>query len=221
MIEQPLFAVLFDMDGVICDTNPYHAKAWRKFLEKYGVSATDDEFAEHMYGKSNSYILQHFFKRAFVGEEFERMEYEKELTFRQVYEPYVEPVAGLVDLVTDLHQQGARMGIATSAPIENMDLILSKVPIRPYMGSFMASQHVAQHKPHPEVYLQSAQRLGLSPDRCVVFEDSVSGVMAAKNAHMKVVGVLTTYQPHELPPCDAYLSDYTGIDAEFVKALLG
>jgi HAD superfamily hydrolase (TIGR01509 family) len=220
MKQQPTFAVLFDMDGVICDTNPYHAQAWKAFLLKYGIEATDAEFAEHMYGKSNSYILQYFFKRPFVGEEFERMEFEKELTFRQVYEPYVAPVAGLVEFITDLHQHQAPMGIGTSAPLENMDLILSKVPIRAYMGSLLASQHVSKHKPDPEVYLRSAQNLGVSTDQCVVFEDSVSGVMAAKNANMKVVGVLTTYQPHELPPCDAYVKDYQDITATDVMRLV-
>jgi beta-phosphoglucomutase len=213
-------AVIFDMDGVICHTNPYHSLAWKAFLLKYGIESTEEEFIEHMYGKSNSYILKYFFKREFTGEEFERMEFEKELTFREIYASHIKPIDGFVAFVENLKKYQVQTGIATSAPVENMDLILSQVPIREQMGSLLASSDVSHHKPNPEVYLKSAQNLGVEPSNCVVFEDSVSGVMAGKNAGMKVVGVLTTYTPEELPPCDAYIADYTAINYKFIERLL-
>ncbi|MFN8356650.1 MAG: HAD family phosphatase [Spirosomataceae bacterium] len=213
-------AVIFDMDGVICDTNPYHAMAWRSFLNDHHISATEEEFIAHMYGKSNSYILQYFFKREIVGAEFDRMEFEKELRFRQIYEHHAKPIAGLIDFIASLKQYQVKTGIATSAPIENMDLILSKVPIRQHMGSLLASHHVTHHKPHPEVYLTSAQNLGIAPSRCVVFEDSFSGVTAALRAGMKVVGVLTTYTPDELPPCHGYVNNYEGFSLETLQKII-
>ncbi len=213
-------AVIFDMDGVICDTNPYHSIAWKEYLLRFGVEATEQEFIENMYGKSNSHILKHFLKREIIGEEFERMEFEKELLFRQIYEAHATPIAGLLTFIDDLKFNEVMTGIATSAPVENMDLILSKVPLRDKMGSLLASHNVTKHKPNPEVYLKSAENLGVHPSSCVVFEDSFSGVSAGINAGMKVVGVLSTYKPDELPPCDAYIADYQTINFKFIKNLL-
>lgn len=214
-------AVIFDMDGVICHTNPYHALAWRAFLEKRKVNASEEEFIEHMYGKSNSYILKHFLGREIVGEEFVLMEEEKEGLFREIYEPHVAPIAGILEFMDDLKSQNYQIGVATSAPVENLELILSKLPLREKMGSLLASHHVSQHKPHPEVYLKSAANLGVEPSRCVVFEDSVSGVSAGKNAGMKVIGVLSTYKIEELPPCDAHIIDYQSITSMDIRNLLG
>ena len=214
-------AVIFDMDGVICHTNPYHSKAFREFFSTRNLNPTDEEFAEHMFGKSNSYILSHFLKRPVAGDELIQMEQEKELLFRQLYEPHIEPIAGIVDFITDLEANGAKLGVATSAPLANLDLILSKVPIREKLGSLLASENVTKHKPDPEVYLTSAKNLGVRPTRCVVFEDSFSGISAALNAGMKVVGVLTSHTKNELPPCDLYIENYRELDFESVVSLIG
>jgi HAD superfamily hydrolase (TIGR01509 family) len=208
------------MDGVICDTNPYHSLAWKAFLGKFGISATEEEFIAHMYGKSNSYILKFFFKREIIGAEFQRMEFQKEALFREIYEPYVAPIDGLLEWIEELKSNEIKTGIATSAPIENLDLILSKLPLRDKMQSLLASHDVNHHKPHPEVYLKSAQNLGIEPAQCIVFEDSYSGVSAGKAAGAKVVGVLSTYQASELPPCDAYIADYKDINFDKITKLL-
>ncbi len=85
------FAVIFDMDGVICHTNPYHSLAFREFFSTRNLSPTDEEFALHMFGKSNSYILSHFLKRPIAGEELVALEAEKEGLFRKIYEPHINP----------------------------------------------------------------------------------------------------------------------------------
>ncbi|WP_394993325.1 HAD family hydrolase [Emticicia sp.] len=213
------FAVVFDMDGVICDTNPYHSLAWKAFLDKFGIGSSEEEFIAHMYGKSNSYILKHFFKREIVGEEFAQMEFEKEALFREIYEANVKPIAGLIEFIEDLKANGVKTGIATSAPYLNMELILSKLPLRDKMQSLLASEDVSTHKPSPEVYLKSASNLDITPNRCVVFEDSFSGITAGKVAGAKVVGVLSTYKIEELPVCDAYITDYQELSYQKIKDL--
>jgi beta-phosphoglucomutase len=212
-------AVIFDMDGVICHTNPFHSKAFREFFSKRDLAPTDEEFAQHMYGKSNSYILSHFLQRIIEGEELLQMEDEKESLFRQIYEPYIEPIEGIVEFMQDLKFNGADLGVATSAPRANLELILSKVLIRPILGSVLASENVKKHKPDPEVYLTSAQNLGVTPAQCVVFEDSFSGVSAALNAGMRVVGVLSSHTIEELPPCNLYIENYREMSFEKIKAL--
>lgn len=215
------FAVLFDMDGVICHTNPFHSQAFRSFFAKRDLSPTDEEFAEHMFGKSNSYILRHFLGREVVGQEFVAMEQEKEGLFREIYAPHVQPVHGFMAFLKELKQRGVKTAVATSAPRANLDLIVSSLTLAPLMESFMASEDVKYHKPDPEVYLASAKSLGISAEQCVVFEDSFSGVSAARNADMKVVGVLTTHGVDELPPCDDYMKDYQGMRYSRVAGLFG
>lgn len=208
-------AVIFDMDGVIVHTNPYHSKAFREFFSVRNLAPTDEDFAQHMFGKSNSYILSHFLKRTIEGEELRVMEDEKESLFRKIYEPFIDPITGIVSFIEDLYKNGVKLGVATSAPVANLNLILGKVPLREKMGSILASEDVKKHKPDPEVYLTSARNLGVSPEDCVVFEDSFSGVSAALNAGMKVVGVLTSHTIEELPPCNLYIKDYS--EMSFLK----
>ncbi len=207
------------MDGVICDTNPYHSLAWKAFLDKFGIVSSEEEFITHMYGKSNSYILKYFFKREIVGEEFAKMEFEKEALFREIYKAHVKPITGLIEFIEDLKTNGVKTGIATSAPFLNMELILSQLPLRDKMQSLLASEDVSTHKPNPEVYLKSALNLDISPERCVVFEDSFSGVTAGKAAGAKVVGVLSTYKIDELPICNAYITDYQELTYQKIKDL--
>ena len=213
-------AVIFDMDGVICHTNPYHSLAFREFFSTRNLAPTDEEFAQHMFGKSNSYILSHFLKRKIEGEELLQLDQEKVGLFRKIYEPNVEPIWGLVEFINNLKNNGAKLGVATSAPYANLELILNKVPIREILGSIMASEDVKKHKPDPEVYLTSAKNLGISPDQCIVFEDSFSGVSAALNAGMKVVGVLTSHTKEELPPCNLYIDDYKDLSYDTISRLI-
>lgn len=213
-------AVIFDMDGVIAHTNPYHSLAFREFFRKRDLYPTDAEFAEHMFGKSNSYILKHFLGRPVEGEEFRAMEEEKEGLFREIYAEHVQDIEGFLGFLDALKKAGFKTGVATSAPRANLDLIMGKLGFEPRMESIMASENVTRHKPDPEVYLKSAENLGLAPSSCVVFEDSFSGITAARNAGMKVVGVLSSHTPEELPPCDLYIHNYTAIGAEDVRGII-
>lgn len=214
-------AVIFDMDGVICHTNPYHSLAFKTFFGKRNLFPTEEEFAQHMYGKSNSYILKHFLGREIVGQEFLDLEFEKESLFREIYANHIETIPDFLPFLASLKKAGFKTGVATSAPRANLDLIMGHLGFEKDMESIMASENVKQHKPNPEVYLTSAQNLGVSPENCLVFEDSFSGVSSALNAGMKVVGVLSSHTKSELPPCNFYILDYSEISVEIVLSILG
>lgn len=207
-----LQAVIFDMDGVICHTNPFHSIAFQEFFAKRNLFPTEEEFKNHMYGKNNSYILSHFLGRKIEGEELAILEEEKESLFREIYKNQVKPIAGFLPFFQQLKNEGIPTAVGTSAPMANMDLIIGKLGIRSYMESMLASEDVSKHKPNPEVYLKSAQNLGVIPAACLVFEDSFSGVSAALNAGMKVIGVLSSHSKDELPPCDLYISSYEELE---------
>lgn len=203
-----LKAVIFDMDGVISHTNPHHALAFKEFFGKRDIFPTEEEFRLHMYGKNNGYILSHFFKRKIEGPELKKLEFEKESLFREIYKPKVAAISGLLPFLEELKVKELKLGVATSAPRANMDLILDSLAIRAFFDSTLAEEDVSTHKPSPEVYLKSSENLQVLPENCVVFEDSFSGATAGINAGMKVVGVLTTHTADELPKCDLYINDF-------------
>jgi len=205
-------AVIFDMDGVICHTNPYHVKAFEVFFAKYGVSYTQQELEQHMYGKHNSYIMRYFFKRPVEGAELAALDEEKEALFREIYRDKVESIPGYLDFLHRLRSAGFKTAVATSAPRANLNLIVDALGIRSQMDSLMCSENVTRHKPDPEVYLKSAEQMGVAPANCLVFEDSHSGITAALNAGMKVVGVLSSHSKEELPPCFRYIRNYEGFE---------
>lgn len=209
------------MDGVICHTNPYHSLAFKEFFAKRDMYPTEEEFQLHMYGKSNSYIMSHFFGRKIAGQELLDLEDEKESLFREIYRDKVNPIAGFQDFFHQLKVNEFLTGVATSAPFANLELIAGTLSLINRMESILASEDVTKHKPDPEVYIKSASNLQMEPEFCVVFEDSFSGVTAAKNAGMKVVGVLSSHSRSELPVCDLYIDDFRKMDADKVLALIG
>ncbi len=213
-------AVIFDMDGVICHTNPFHSIAFQQFFAKRNLQPTEEEFAEHMYGKSNSYIMSHFFERKIEGNELLELEDEKESLFREIYQHHVDPIGGFLEFFHQLHENGFKTGVATSAPMANLELIAGKLDLFPYFGSVLASENVTKHKPDPEVYLKSAENLKVNPKDCVVFEDSFSGITAGLNAGMKVVAVLSSHTIEELPKSDFYIKNYNEITIEKVSEIL-
>lgn len=212
-------AVIFDMDGVIAHTNPYHAKAFEAFFDRYEIPYTDVEFEKHMYGKHNSYIMTHFFNRPIFGEELITLENEKEGLFREIYQSEAKPIPYLPEFLNNLKENRVKLGVATSAPRANMDLILDSLEIRDFFQSTLGSENVELHKPHPEVYLKSASNLGIDPQYCFVFEDSFSGVTAGKNAEMNVIGVLSSHKKEDLPKCLAYIDNYQDMNTSILKEL--
>lgn len=213
-------AVIFDMDGVICHTNPFHSEAFKVFFGKRGLNPTEEEFEKHMYGKSNKYIFKHFLGREIVGEEFISLENEKEGLFREIYADKIITLPEFLPFLETLKNDGFRTGVATSAPRANLDLIMGTLKFAPKMESILASENVRNHKPDPEVYLTSAKLLDVNPGNCLVFEDSFSGVTAAINAGMKVVGVLSSHKQEELPPCQLYINDYSEVNLDTVRELM-
>lgn len=213
--------MIFDMDGVICHTNPFHAEAFKQFFDRRNVPYTEQEFIDHMYGKHNSYIMQYFLKKDLTPAEVSVLEEEKEQLFRAIYQNHVEPITGFLEFLAALKVADFKTGVATSAPRANLELILEKLGFRSQLESILSSENVTSHKPNPEVYLTSAVNLGVDPTHCVVFEDSFSGVTAATNAGMKVVGVLSSHTEEELPPCAYYIQDYRAIQVELIDELIG
>ena len=214
-------AVIFDMDGVIADTNPHHHIAWQKYYERYGKTLTDDEFVQHISGKHNNHILAHLFsEQPLSKEEATKLAYEKEALFRELYRDAVQPVTGLTDFLIMLKAAGIKTAVATSAPVENLDFVIDALGYRPYFDALLNESLVTNPKPDPEIYLKAMQLLGVDASESVVFEDSLTGIKAGKSAGARVVGVATT-EPVDLlrPLVDDVIVDFTEMNLDRLQAL--
>ncbi len=198
-------ALIFDMDGVIVDSNPLHREAWAAFNRRFGVETTD-EMHQRMYGKRNDQIVRDFFGAGLTAEEVASRGADKEALYREMVGDRLEEilVPGVRQFLED--HRALPKGLATNAEPANVDFLLDRARLRPYFGAVVDGHQVSQPKPHPEVYLRAAGLLGVSPEACIVFEDSYSGVEAALRAGMKVVGIRTTHD--HLPGTDLCVDNF-------------
>ena len=214
-------AALFDMDGVIVDNMAFHQKAWEQFFDKHRPPMTLEEFMLQ-FGRTNRDLFEVLFQRKISAEEEVRFGEEKEALYREAYASHVEPVPGFVDFVADLKAHGVRTAVATSAPRINLDFVLERLPIAPYLDVLADSSWVTRGKPDPEIYLKTASALDCLPGACVVFEDSFAGIRSGQNAGMKVVALATTHPPERLSPYspDLIIPDFTQLDFTAFRALV-
>ncbi len=216
---QNSIAALFDMDGVIVHTNPYHKKAFKIFLDKHDISITDQELKDNVYGRTNHEIFPYIFGDKYTEEKGKEWADEKEAIFRDLYKEDVAPVSGLLDFLDELQRRNIKTAVGTSAPVENLDFIMDSLDLRHYFDAFLHSAHVSNGKPDPEIYLKAADELGVEPTSCVVFEDSVAGVKAGLNAGMKVVAVATTHTADEFDGADLVIDDFEKMSVEKLHSL--
>lgn len=199
------------MDGVIVDSNPYHKIALKQFCKKYGHDLTEEELREKIYGRRNQDWLIKVFG-PLDDDKIKAYGEEKEALFREVYEKDIKALPGLPAFLGRLDELGIVRAIATSAPRSNVDFTLEKTGLGPYFETILDDSFVSKGKPDPEVYLKAAEAVKFPPGRCVVFEDSLAGVEAAKNAGCKVVGVTTTHTREELSETDWVIENFEHVD---------
>ena len=184
-------ALIFDMDGVIVDSNPIHREAWEIYNRRFGLETTE-AMHQLMYGKRNDEIVRSFFGDLPV-EEVLRRGADKERLYREMISGRIESilVPGLRNFLEQYRE--APKAVASNAETANVSFVLRASGLAGYFRAAVDGSQVTHAKPHPEIYFRVAEQLGIPPRDCLVFEDSFSGVEAARAAGMRVIGVLTTH----------------------------
>jgi beta-phosphoglucomutase len=213
-------AFIFDMDGVIIDSNPFHKVALHQFCEKYGYHLTEEQLRNKIYGRTNKQWITNLFERELSPEELHLFAEEKEGLFRDLYQHDIKALAGLDQFLEKMNGQKLARAIGTSAPRSNVDFVMAKTNLSRYFPTILDDSFVEHGKPNPEIYLKCAAALGYQPNRCVVFEDSISGVTAGRAAGAKVVGVATTHTHKELAETDYIIDDFTDLDPAQLISIL-
>ncbi len=198
-------AALFDLDGVVFDTEPLYTKFWEQLGKNLHLPY--DNFANVIKGMT----LVEIFERYFPEEELQkRIRHEVEQYEHEMNYAYVP---GSKWVLNELRQRGVRMAIVTSSDMEKMKNVYRQHPeLFDSFDLILTAEDFERGKPAPDCYLTAMQRLGVGKDECVVFEDSFNGIKAGKNAGIKVIGVATT-NPRELlqPVCDTVIESFENI----------
>jgi beta-phosphoglucomutase len=203
-------AVIFDMDGVIVDNNAYHKKAWQQFCGAFRITL-DEGVWEQIYGRNNHDTLNILFHGKLNDQQINAYAEEKETMYRNLYAQHIEPVSGFLPFIDSVKKSGLRIALASSSGRENIDFIIDRLSVRNYFDVITDPESIRNGKPHPEIYLKTADLLKLRPDECVVFEDSLSGIESAHRAGMKVIGITTTHAGEEMRNTEFVMPDFSGI----------
>lgn len=179
------------MDGVLVDSTAMHVEAWRVYLNGHGLAV--DDLADRMLGKHNDELVRDLFPAHLLTDELITGHgTQKEALYREMMSPVLQEklVPGVCDFIRQ--HQNVAMGVASNAEPANVDFVLELAGLRRYFRAIASGQDVERPKPSPDIYLKVADMLGYTPEECVVFEDSLTGVRAARAAGAKVVGLCTT-----------------------------
>jgi beta-phosphoglucomutase len=202
------FSILFDMDGVIIDSNPFHKLALDQFLGEKGILLTEGERKKRLYGRANKDWINDLYGGKLTDKELLDLGTEKERIWRELYKNDIKPVKGIKKFLDLLVANSVPFCIGTSAPPENVEFTLEKTGLKSYFKTILHQDHVKKGKPDPEIYINCAAALNMPASQCIVIEDSLSGVISGKAAGCKVIGITTTHTPVELKGIDKAIDDF-------------
>lgn len=196
------WAAIFDWDGVIIDSSRQHERAWELVAAEERRVLPPGVF-QRSFGMRNDRVIRELLGWTNDPERIRQLSERKEALFRSlIQQERVEPLPGVMPWLNALREAGVPCAVATSTPRANLECVMDQLPLRPFFPVTVTAEDVRHGKPHPEVFLTAAARLGVPPARCVVFEDAHVGVEAARAAGMKVVGVATTHPAATLADTD-------------------
>jgi beta-phosphoglucomutase len=200
-----LQAVLWDMDGVIVDTYEGHFVSWKQSLDEVGQSYDEDTF-RRTFGMNNRLIMATVFGRELEEDFIQKVSNRKEEIFRRDIKGKVQTLPGVLEWLERFKIMNLKQAVASSAPQANIDALLTELQIRDYF-QVEAAGSTLKGKPDPAVFLLAAKLLDVDPRNCLVIEDSIAGVQAAKSAGCQCVAVLTTNQASDLTLADLIVKD--------------
>jgi len=194
-------AVIWDMDGVIADTGPYHFKAWQMIFQERAVNFTRKDF-NRQFGQRNDTIIRHTLGEQLLQNEVDAIAHEKEEAFRKLIRQNVQSLPGAISLMKSLADYGFKIALASSAPMENIHLVTESLGINNCFQAIVYGREVTDGKPSPQAFLLAAEKLGVEPEHCIVIEDAIAGVTACKSAGMRCIAVTNTHPGDKLAEAD-------------------
>jgi HAD superfamily hydrolase (TIGR01509 family) len=191
-------AIIFDMDGVLVDSNPFHLRKWVDLFQAHGIPFDEGELPNIVLGPPNDVTFRRYLAKDLTPEQLAELSEELEENFRREIGPHARAFPGVRRFIEESHTQGITMAVASAAIAKNVDFLISALGLRDYFRELLTGDDISHPKPDPEIYLKTADKLGVSPAACAVFEDSFVGIEAAKRAGMKCVAIASTFSEEDL-----------------------
>ncbi|KAI3349745.1 HAD family phosphatase [Clostridium botulinum] len=181
-------AFIFDMDGVIIDSEPIHRQVHGEIMNTLGINISKGELALYA-GATNEYIFTKLKERYRIKKSVsELMDYKSKLIINKVKEESLEPINGIRELLNALRKNNIKIAIGSSSPRSLIEAVIDKFNLHSAFDCIVSGEEVERSKPYPDVYIEVSKKLGINPEKCIVVEDSHNGVQAAKSAGMKCIG---------------------------------
>jgi HAD superfamily hydrolase (TIGR01509 family) len=207
-------AAIFDMDGVLIDSGAHHRHAWRMLLDELGAEPADPEHWRLTIGRPSEEAIPLLLGRRVSGAEARRLARRKRDLYQERAQTGLDPVPGVREFLEALVRLDVPRAVGTSASRWDAERLLDDLGLLRFFDVMVTSDDVMLGKPDPEVWTQAARRLRVPAERCVVFEDALVGVQAARAARMRVVGVTTAHSDAELLEAGAErtIPDFQGLE---------
>lgn len=189
--------VIFDMDGVLVDSNKAHLLSWKRVAEESGVDFTEKMFWDTVGMRSES-IVERYWPQPLTTTDVAELVNKKESIFLENCGEGVFLIPGVIDFVKRLYEKKVKFALGSSAPRANVEHILVNFGLQYYFGTrVVAGNEVQRGKPSPDIFLLAARKMGVLPSECVVIEDSVSGIIAGKRAGMRTIAFVSAGHERE------------------------
>lgn len=215
-----MFAVIFDFDGVVVDSGKQHGAAWEQVAKQRGKALPYELFLSG-FGMKNERFIAEVLGWSQDPEEIKKIIHEKELAFQKIQKKDpTQFVRGLPEFIQELKKRKIPYAIGSSSILKNITLLLETFHLPNAFPIIVSGEDVTHGKPHPEIFLKSAQALHTAPERCVVFEDAPLGIEAAKRANMRTVAVTTSFPAKAFAgKADTIISSFQDISVDDVALL--
>ena len=184
--------IIFDMDGTIVDSLPYHYEAWKIFFNENKVENFSEKLNEYKGGGTLD-LMRTVYGNQYSKKELKKMSEDKEKIFRKIYKGEIKQILGFKKFLDELKSKDIMVGLASNAIRKNVSMIINELEIYDYFDSIICGDEVNNGKPNPEMFNESINRFNINKNDCLIFEDSIEGVEGAINSGIKAIGVTSSY----------------------------
>ena len=219
---RPIQALIFDMDGTMIDSMPYHAQSWVEFCRRHGVEIDVDDLMRRTTGRTGAECMRELFQRDVPPAEALALIHEKESIYRELFAPVFSEVAGFNAFSKKAAALGLKIGVGTAGDKHNISFAFSHLKMEVAPNAVVGGDEGLPGKPEPAIFLETARRMGVPADQCIVFEDAPFGIEAARRAGMRAVAVCTSHEASELagPHVVAQVRDFHELTTQqFLESL--
>lgn len=217
----PVFAVIFDVDGVLVDSYDAHFESWSRMAQEAGREMTLSQFATTFGRTSREIIEHHWGQGALSDSEIRAFDDRKEALYREIVREAFPAMEGARELIQSLQAAGVPIGVGSSGPPENVALAIERLGVETAIRARVTGRDVTRGKPDPQVFLLAAERLGVAPANCVVVEDAPAGIAAANAAGMFSIALMSTgHTPADAREASYVVQSLRELSPEVIRRLM-